>query len=165
MDINVLISILLGLFLTLIIETPFYFFFLKIKKYGGILFLFLLNLISNLTMNLINIYLFSFSDLFIYLYEIIIPLIEGLIMSFYIYKIDNKVSHLWLNKRTFLTVIYIIFISYLTNFISFIIGYLFNNYLYDYSSYLLYLALYILIFIIELIIFILFLYFKKKNNK
>ncbi len=86
-------------------------------------------------------------------------------MSFYIYKIDNKVSHLWLNKRTFLTVIYIIFISYLTNFISFIIGYLFNNYLYDYSSYLLYLALYILIFIIELIIFILFLYFKKKNNK
>lgn len=163
MDINVLISILLGLFLTLIIETPFYFFLLKIKKYSGILFLFLLNLISNLTMNLINIYLFSFTDLFIYLYEIVIPLIEGLIISFYIYKIDNKVSSLWLNKRTFLTVIYIIFISYLTNFISFIIGYLFNNYLYDYSYYLLYLALYILIFIIELIIFILVLYFKKEE--
>ncbi len=163
MDINVLISILLALFLTLIIETPFYFFLLKIKKYSGILFLFLLNLISNLTMNLINIYLFSFSDLFIYLYEIVIPLIEGLIISFYIYKIDNKVSSLWLNKRTFLTVIYIIFISYLTNFISFIIGYLFNNYLYDYSYYLLYLALYILIFIIELIIFILVLYFKKEE--
>ena len=163
MDINVLISILLGLFLTLIIETPFYFFLLKIKKYSGILFLFLLNLISNLTMNLINIYLFSFLDLFIYLYEIVIPLIEGLIISFYIYKIDNKVSSLWLNKRTFLTVIYIIFISYLTNFISFIIGYLFNNYLYDYSYYLLYLALYILIFIIELIIFILVLYFKKEE--
>lgn len=163
MDINVLTSILLGLFLTLIIETPFYFFLLKIKKYSGILFLFLLNLISNLTMNLINIYLFSFTDLFIYLYEIVIPLIEGLIISFYIYKIDNKVSGLWLNKRTFLTVIYIIFISYLTNFISFIIGYLFNNYLYDYSYYLLYLALYILIFIIELIIFILVLYFKKEE--
>ena len=163
MDINVLISISLGLFLTLIIETPFYFFLLKIKKYSGILFLFLLNLISNLTMNLINIYLFSFTDLFIYLYEIVIPLIEGLIISFYIYKIDNKVSSLWLNKRTFLTVIYIIFISYLTNFISFIIGYLFNNYLYDYSYYLLYLALYILIFIIELIIFILVLYFKKEE--
>ena len=52
-----LLSILLALFLTLIVETPLYFFLLKIKRKSSLLTLILMNVFTNVLMNLTYIHM------------------------------------------------------------------------------------------------------------
>ena len=75
-------AFLFALCLTLIIETPFSF-LLKGKRTTGLFVAFITNVISNPIFNAIYAYAFGYSQLFFYLGEAAIILIEGLVYFLY----------------------------------------------------------------------------------
>ncbi len=155
-------SLLLPLFLTLLIETPIYFFFLKIKKIRGLFILISMNVFTNLLMNIIYLFLFT-SSIFIYIYEIIIPFIEGSFLFLYLYKFDYYSFSLKIKTKPIILCLYIVFIAIITNFLSYFIGEIFNKYIYiNYFSFYL-ILIYLLIFILEILIMIIYLLKRHKS--
>ena len=153
---NELLSLILPLFLTLLIETPIYFFFLKIKKLRGLFTLILMNVFTNLLMNIIYLKVLS-SLIFIYIYEIIIPFIEGSFLFLYLYKFDYVSSSLKIKTKPLILYFYVLIISLLSNTSSYFIGEIFNKYIYInyYNFYIV--LIYLLIFILEILIMIIYL--------
>lgn len=151
-----LLSILLALFLTLIVETPLYFFLLKIKRKSSLLTLILMNVFTNVLMNLTYLFLIR-SSIFIYVFEIIIPFIEGSFLFLYIDKLDINSSSLKIKNKGIILFFYTLLIAFISNLLSYFLGELFNNYLYPlfYNYYLV--LIYSLIFILEILKMIIYL--------
>ena len=146
-------KILYPLVLTLVIETPIYYLFLKNKSFKNIAFLFLMNLITNITFNAFYIYVFNYNLIYLVIGEILVFILEGLFL--YIIKIYKNIF------KSFS-------ISLLANIISLAIGLFLNqiikissNYL---TTYLIILIIIIIIYIVEILLFIL-RFFKIKHKK
>ncbi len=155
MDFFYLPIILTPLFFTSLIETPLYYFLLRFRYNRGLLVLTFLNIFTNVTMNLIYIFIFPY-ELYIYIAEVVVFLIEGIFLSIYILNLDYKSSLIGINDKGWLiNSIYILFIAFITNFISYILGTIFNSFIYNYIKDIYILLIYIAIFIVEIIIIIL----------
>ncbi len=75
-------AFLFALCLTLLLEVPFSF-LLKGRKTTGLFLIFITNVISNPVFNALYVYAFGYSQLFFYLGEAAIILIEGLVYFLY----------------------------------------------------------------------------------
>ena len=74
-----MLSLFLALSLTLVVEMSFFLILRKKDCFRFLLFV-LLNVLTNLTMNLLYVFVFSYSVLFLSLAEVVVFLLEGLVL-------------------------------------------------------------------------------------
>jgi len=154
-----LVSLISANLLTLIIETPIYYIFIKDKRVLNIIIYLLFNIISNLTLNLIYIRFIDIEYL-IYILEVIVFILEGLILYFLIDLLINK--NKFIVKRLF----YFILVSFMSNLFSFSLGSMINYFILknlNENLNIILIFIYLIILIIELIGFTLYSLLKKKD--
>lgn len=143
-----MLNLIYALLLTLIIELPICFFCFKNKNYKSLLMIIITNFITNISMNLIYIYINN-SLQFLIILEIIVFCLEGL--AYYLLLQQNIKSYL---------------ISFIANLISLVIGLIINNFV-SQNNIKIYIISFLICFIIELILIIVFInmFNKSKHNK
>lgn len=143
-----ILNLIYALLLTLIIEIPICFFCFKNKNYKSLLIIIVTNIITNIGMNLIYIYINN-SLQFLIILEIIVFCLEGLI--YYLLLHQNIKSYL---------------ISFVANLISLVVGLTINNFVLQ-NNIKIFIISFLICFIIELILIIVFInmFNKNKHNK
>ena len=151
---NYIIPYLYALFLTLIIELPLYYLFTYKSKYYLIklVVITLMNVITNISLNLIYLKFNEISYL-IYILEIVVVIIEWIILWVTLYRKKKEIA------------LYLLY-SFVTNLVSYIVG-LICNLLVQNSFYLeiIFTYIFITIFIVEVIVLVVWSSYKyAKNN-
>lgn len=143
-----ILNLIYALLLTLIIEIPICFFCFKNKNYKSLLIIIVTNIITNIGMNLIYIYINN-SLQFLIILEIIVFCLEGL--AYYLLLQQNIKSYL---------------ISFVANLISLVVGLTINNFVLQ-NNIKIFIISFLICFIIELILIIVFInmFNKNKHNK
>lgn len=140
---NELIPYLYALFLTLIIELPLYYVLTYKSKYKltRVAVIILMNVITNISLNLIYLKFNEISYL-IYIFEIIVVLIERIILWSFLSRKKKELA-------------YYLLYSFVTNLISYVVG-IISNLLLQNSFYLeiIFTYIFISIFVIEVIILV-----------
>lgn len=155
-----ILSLLSANLLTLIIETPIYYYLIK-KRSVLILFIYIiLNIISNLSLNLIYTSLIDISYI-IFLLEFFVFIIEGIILYSLIDLIVGK------NKFSFKKLLYYLIVSFISNAISFSFGSILNELLFkdkDLNFYIYVSIIYFFVFISIFIFLLIYTLLKEKKD-